>query len=1049
MAPADSVPSVQACRTFALSWHVRACYELDLRWSGNVALAFGEFVFDRERRELRRSGSLVKIDPQQLDLLDCLLGQPGVLVSRDQLIDRVWDGRAIAESALSVAVAKLRKALGRGADSKDYIENRYGRGYRLCVSVNEVPSEPQRDQPEPPPTAAGAPLVGRTECLSVLQTALTHASHGAGRLVVLLGEPGIGKTRLAETAVQAAQKLGMRTAWGHFTASEGTPPLWPMLPVLRDLNIDGMADEALRNLQTRLSASAAQAQPSTSDDKALQASLDQANYALHHTIDTISWTLQRLGQRNPILIVLDDLQWADSATIRLLNYVACELPRWPVLIVVTARNAEVSSHAQPSRELLRLFAQRTCERIELTRLGQHHVADYVAALFEQPRAELAQALFARSRGNPFFMVELLKPFVGREPPEPRQLHFSGLVLDVVRERIESLPSATRALLAQAAVIGQDFDLGLLRQVGDLSSEAVLEAIDPAIVNETLTASPRLPGGYAFEHELVRDVLYAELAVTERCKLHQRVATALGKRRDAGLEVPDAELAQHALAALPHGDVATAVTYARNAALTAMRIAANADARALLLRALEGLKLAAEPDPQSLTALLLNLATVERLLGEPEYVDHLQRCVALAKKHRFGPLLTAAGRVLSPSPGLMGQPEAASVLEAAAEMLPQEDATRRAIVLSHLAWSPPHCHSATRVRELLTEASALAERSRDLDALATVRDARLFFEAGPERVRDAQLLADEIDHQLREHPETATSARSISTARFRVIAALQHGDAASLERAIEQRSKVLAKVNNRELSWHHERLMLILRMNRGQFAGVAVEIERLRGIAERLGLHAWPTLWASDLAELLLRTGDTSVLAARMRPALTPCPHDLPSVLARKLRFLVELGFEADARAAMVNVTSEYILELPHDRDYIGMLCQLAAASAALGERTQCQSLYALLSPYAHCYAADMSYHCAGSVSHFLGLLARALGEPQAAIEHFSQAVVRNQQFGLEACRVSSQFQLALALADSLESAEQARSQALLVQTHRQAHELGLAPLVRLIEQRAD
>ncbi|HET8932843.1 MAG TPA: AAA family ATPase [Polyangiales bacterium] len=1013
-----------------------------------MALAFGDFVFDRERRELRRGGTLVKIDPQQLDLLDCLLSHPGVLVSRDELIERVWDGRAIAESALSVAVAKLRKALGRGADSKDYIENRYGRGYRLCVSVNEVASEIPHNEPRSQPTAAGAPLVGRAEYLSTLQTALAHATHGTGRLITLLGEPGIGKTRLAEATVQAARKVGMRTAWGQFTATEGTPPLWPMLPILRELNIDGMADEALRNLQTRLSASNAQAAVSASDDKALQASLDQANYALHHTIDTISWTLQRLGQRCPILIVLDDVQWADSATVRLLNYVASELPRWPVVVLVTARSAEVSGNTQHNRELLRLFAQRTCERIELSRLGPHHVADYVAAVFEERRAELAQTLFARSRGNPFFMVELLRPFVGRGAPEPGELHFSGLVLDVVRERIEHLPSATRTLLGQAAVIGQDFDLGLLRQVGDLPNEAVLEAIDPAIVSEILVASTRLPGGYAFEHELVRDVLYAELAVTERCKLHQRVVTVLSKRREAGLEVAEAELAQHALSALPHGDVAAAVAHARSAALTAMRIAANADARVLLLRSLEGLKLSAEPDPYSLTALLLSLATVERLLGEPDYVEHLQRCVALAKKHRFGQLLTAAGRVLSPSPGLMGQPEAASVLEAAAEMLPLEDTTRRAIVLSHLAWSPPHCHSATRVRELLTEASALAEQSQDPDALATVRDARLFFEAGPEQVREAQLLADEIDHQLREHPETATSARSISTARFRVIAALQHGDAASLSRAIEQRSKVLAKVNNRELSWHHERLLLILRMNRGQFAGAGAEIERLRSIAERLGLHAWPTLWASDLAELLLRTADTSMLAARMRPALTPVQHDLPSVLARKLRFLVELGFEADARAAMVHVTSEYILELPHDRDYIGMLCQLAAASAALAERKQCQSLYALLSPYAHCYAADMSYHCAGSVHHFLGLLSRALREPQAALDHFSQAVASNQRFGLEACRVSSQYQLALCLADGLESAERAQGQALLVQTHRQAHELGLSPLVRSIEQRA-
>jgi predicted ATPase len=1011
----------------------------------HVAVAFGDFVFDRQRRELRRSGALIKIDPQQLDLLDCLLQRPGVLVTKEQLIAEVWDGRAIAESALSVAVAKLRKALGRGSDSQEYIENRYGRGYRLRVDVTEVPGSGPRGSSKPPPTAAAVPLVGRTECLAMLYAGLAQAQRGEGRLFALLGEPGIGKTRIAEAVVAEARKLGMRCAWGHFTAADGTPPLWAMLPVLRELNSDGIADDALHNLQAQLGAHAA----SSSDaSEALPPSLDAASYALHQTIDTISLALQRLSQTCPLVIVLDDLQWADSATVRLLSYVASELPRWRVLWLLTARSSELAAQSLPSRELVRLFSERTCERIELGRLDVRHVQDYVAAVFDAPGSELAQAIFTRSQGNPFFMVELLRPFLGNVAPDPEQLHFGGLVLDVVRQRLEQLPSATRTLLAEAAVIGKSFDLGLLTSLGSGTTETVLEALDPAIVNGTVVASTRLSSGYAFEHELVREVLYADLAVIDRCRLHQRVTAVLSKRREAGLEVAQAELAHHALSALPHGDVATAIAHARSAALTAMRMAAHADARALLLRALEGLKFAPEPDPQALTALLLDLATAERMLGEPAYVEHLQRCVALAKKYRFGALLTAAGRMLSPSPGVMGQPEAAAILEAAAEMLPVEDASRRAVVLAHLAWSPPNCHSAQRVQSLMAEAAALAERSQDLDALATVRDARLFFEAGPEQLAAVLQLADEVDHQLREHPQTATSARSVSTSRLRVILALQHGDATALERAIEQRAKLTAKLNNRELSWHHERLLMIMRMNRGQFSGVATELERLRGIAKRLGLHAWPTLWASDLAELLLRTGDSSVLATAMRPALAPYAHDLPSVLARKLRFLVELGFEADARAAMEQVTSAYIVELPHDRDYIGILCQLAATSAALGARAQCQSLYALLSPHAHCYAADLSFHCAGSVSHFLGLLARALGEPHAAIEHFGHAVEHNQRFGLAACRVASQHELAQMLLGSVEADERVRGAALLAQAQQQASELGLQPLMRAIAARS-
>lgn len=218
-----------------------------------MALAFGDYVFDRVRRELRQNGVLIKIDPQQLDLLDCLVRRPGVLVSKEELIDEVWEGRAIAESALSVAVAKLRKALGRGAGSGEYIENRYGRGYRFCVAVSEVPSAAPGGEPAPQ-LAPFAPLVGRSEGLNALRVGLAQAQRGEGRIFALLGEPGIGKTRLAETIVEEARKLGMHTAWGHFTATEGTPPLWPMVPVLRELNIDGLADDALRSLQARFAA---------------------------------------------------------------------------------------------------------------------------------------------------------------------------------------------------------------------------------------------------------------------------------------------------------------------------------------------------------------------------------------------------------------------------------------------------------------------------------------------------------------------------------------------------------------------------------------------------------------------------------------------------------------------------------------------------------------------------------------------------------------------------------------------------------------------------
>jgi DNA-binding winged helix-turn-helix (wHTH) protein len=996
-----------------------------------VALAFGEFVYDPVQRELRSDGSILKVDPKQLDLLGCFLEAPGALLTKQDLLREVWGGRATADSALSVAIAKLRKALGHVAGKREVIENRYGVGYRFLLPVSAVRHAPAVVTAEPPPlTAASAPLVGRVDSVHGLEGALSRAFVGEGGFCTLLGEPGIGKTRLAETATRLAQQRGVRSAWGRFFAAQDAPPLWSLAQVLRDLNSEGLADEALRVIEERF----ARPEPDASPE-----SLFDAGTSIHRTIDAITQALFRLSQEQPILIVLDDLQWADAASLRLLRHLVAELPRWRLLVLATLRSSALGTEPGHKRELLGLLSQYKCERIELPRLSEADVVEYIEATFGGDGARLGNAVFTRSQGNPFFMVELLRPWLGQPLPEPEQLRVSGLVLDLMRQRLTALPDAARSVLAAAAVIGRDFDLGLLSRVTERSAGELLDALDSSLANDTVIASSHVPSAYAFEHELIRETLYAELTPAERCRLHLRVGDGLQRRLLAGdAQVTHAELAHHFLAALPQGDVGVAIAHARSAAAAAKRMASHGDARSLLQRAFEALKFWVEADPETLTALLLELAMVERVLADPAYVAHLKQGLALARKHRFGLLLTTAGRLLSPGPGLLSRADACSVLETAAEILPKSDRARRAIVLAHLTWTPPNSLSARKVDALLGEAEALAAQANDVEAGVVVRDAQLFFRAGPDSHAAAEALADEIDRELKSRPETVRSARIMTTTTLRLILALQRGDQPLARHVMQQRALLLEHLNNRELNWHQERMELILHMNQGEFSGVDAEVERLREQGERLRLQAWPTLWALDCSRLLLWTGDVSGLAARMRPALALAEIESPTTLSRKLSYMVEFGFLDDARVALARLSSDALLDLPRDRDYLGVMFQLAMVSAAVSSREHCAVLYELLQPYGHLYAVGISLHCDGSMSHCLGKLAHALGRDDAARAHFETAVARNAAFQLQAHALQSQFELATLLL----ATDHARARQLLSDVHEHAQRFGLATLVR-------
>jgi DNA-binding winged helix-turn-helix (wHTH) protein len=1002
-----------------------------------VLFAFDDFAFDDSVHELRHGGNRVKAEAQVLELLAFLLRNPGRVVTKEELIQEVWHGTALGDNVISVCVAKLRKVLG--GPSNRYIGSAYGRGYRFLRPVKNtvstlVPAAPKPIRP------SDTPFVGRSAALGRLQSALERAASGRTVACVLLGEAGIGKTRIAEVLEDKALAAGFRVSWGRCHAFDDVPPLWPFMQVVRSCETLLPPDLGVQQLDERESTTRSSGGDSIVRENRLVGAWEPS--APDDWSKTLSWmsrVVARVTAAQPWLIILEDLQWADAASLQLLAHVVTETAQLPLVILMTVRDSALPREQRSRRAFDYVLGHRDCERIELTRLQTSDVDTYVRELFGTVDSELVDAIVAKSEGNPFFMVELLRPFAHGPAPDPSELALSGHALEILRQTLRGFPPAALDVLSAAAVIGRTFDLGLLSAVTGHDGEALLDTLEDAMNTHVIVPARDSHTDFAFGHDLIRSVLYDSLPNLTRIRLHQRVGEALSVRQASSSSLASAELAHHLLSALPSGDVIHAVTCARRAARAANRVGAYADACAVLRRANAALRLRPETDPRTDCELLLELAYCERAAGEPAFSGHFDEAVVLARHHRFSDVLTAAGTVMSGAPGILATTGAADILNAALEALPESDSGQRAIVLAHLSWTPPNCADANRVAALLQDAQRFADVS-GYAAKRTVLRAKLYFAGGPDDPERALAIAGEMERMLSARGAMQRARWSLEPQMARIVALVQHGDLAHAQRVVDTFGSAAHELHHAELIWHYERMLVVLRMNAGDFAYAKLRLTELKERAERLKLHARRAVEAIDWGELIGQTTDITPVAAELAGQLRPDASDCPNVRAYKLRALTRLGLLEEARAGLQAVAIADLYLLPRSRDYLATLGHLAFASAATGSQAHCAALYELLLPYPLFYVASLSCHCHGVVSHFLAILARTLGQPERALAHFEVALTDQARLGLLPQLAHTRFELAQMLSESSALHDRRRAGALLREVSDTASQLGMEPL---------
>src|SRR5215216_3316427 len=481
---------------------------------------------------------------------------------------------------------------------------------RALVAALEEPAE--REEPRganPLESLAGGVFVGRERELEPLREAVDAALAGRGSLQLLLGEPGIGKTRAAEEVATYARVSGARVYWGRCREDEGAPAYWPWVQAIRSYARD--ADPVALAWQLGAGAAeVAQLIPEVAEKLDIEpAKGTDSEEARFRLFDSVTSLLLAAARDRPIMIVLDDLHWADEPSLLLLRFAARELGSSGLLILGTYRDVELGRHHPLARVLGEISGLEGSARLPLKGLSVGAVERYIEMTAGAPApAGLARAVHEQTDGNPFFVGEVVRLLASEGKltagGSVADLQIPQGVREVVGRRLDRLSEETNEGLRIAAVIGRDFEGELVERVAEHEPESLMKSAQEAIAERLV--SDLGDGRYSFAHALVRDTLYEELSPPKRSALHERAGLAIEEICGGNVDERLGELAHHFLEAAPRGDLAKGIDYAQRAGEQDMEQLAYEDAVDVYGRALEVLELMDQPDEALRCSLLLSL-----------------------------------------------------------------------------------------------------------------------------------------------------------------------------------------------------------------------------------------------------------------------------------------------------------------------------------------------------------------------------------------------------------------------------------------------------------
>ena len=537
-----------------------------------VVITFAGCEIDTARQELRRDGELVDVEPQVFAVLLHLIDHRDRVVPKTELLDAIWGDRFVSESALTSRISSARRAVGDDGRTQGVIKTVHGRGFRFVIDVEQAAAEttasrsesirvePADQTPMPALTELALlvdeefPFVGRSELLERAAELAAAAVRGGLGAVLLGGEPGIGKTRLAAEMARRAGADGEFVVLGGRCDRHLASSLQPWLEAVGAW-VNAASDEALERKTAGIASHLAAVFPTLQgrlQEPGSSGAVDE--YAV---LDALVVLIERITTDNPIVVVLDDVQWAGGAT-RALTSLLLRRGNARALLVLTFRTT-IDDLGEAARDWLAdLASQPIVSRVDLEPLG----SDDVSRLVEQADIEpaIANQLWDLSGGHSLFATELLRDVrSGHGLP-----HLPDTVAALVRSRLDRLPADVSSLVSAGAAIGPDFSLLLAAEAAEISAGEALEAIETALGAELVHEVDGSADRFRFSHQLVPAAVLESMSAARRVHLHARLASAIDERGG-----PAAAVAHHSIEAFPILDGDHVIAHVRSTAAIAL------------------------------------------------------------------------------------------------------------------------------------------------------------------------------------------------------------------------------------------------------------------------------------------------------------------------------------------------------------------------------------------------------------------------------------------------------------------------------------------------
>ena len=998
--------------------------EWSAAWSpAQVALAIAERGFlpghDAPWIDVRRRD----LDELLLETLECV-ATLGVRLGGSELTAAERSARRLIELAPTresghVALMEIQEARGNAAeglriyeDLRQLLRDELGTApgahaqqvhMRLLEASDEAAPAPARRPssgsiatPAPLPPLLDAPqraaFVGRERDLRRLELALERTDDIPTQLALVAGEPGIGKTRLVTHFGRLAHERGARVLYGR-TDEDGLVPYGPFVEALRQLVAHAppavvergaaLGGGELRGLVPELGGDAV---TPSGGDPAL------ARYRL---FDAVSALLADAGRDQPIVLLLDDLHWADEATLLLLKHVLRSGEQRRLLVVATYRDAELHRARALSDALGDLQRDVQIERVHLRGLAPPDVAALARdSTGSEPPAEVVATIHGETEGNPFFVLELAR-HIADAGGDPLGAPPEG-VREVILRRLAGLAEPAQQALRVAAAIGREFDLAVLERLGVLEGDALVEAIEEALEARVVMEVPGRPERFSFSHALTRTTLYGDLRAARRIRVHERIGRTLIDMAAEGRQVAMAEIASHLLAALPRGDADEAIDYACGAAREANELLAYEEAADHLSRAIAALDRHRPRDVRGRVLLLLELGHAQRRSGRmPEaretFLPAIEAARSIGDEELFAEAVLGYGGGFFESAYL--DEFMVALLEEALAGLDEADSVLRLELLSRLAKALYYSEDESdeqRRDQLSEEALGMAERLGDSRARLVALEGRHFALTRPENLDERIAIARRI---IELGDECGDRERSLLGRYFLIADLVEADEMDAVARELDDYGRLAEEARLPLHLWYHARFRAMVAILAGRLEEGAATAQE----AYELGLPVEPRTATMHYGAQVWLLHHFQDQLTPLEPAVREFVATYPRVAAWRCGLAILLAKDG-RRDDAVEIYREFadtgFRSIPRDAIW-STTCGLAAELVTmLGDADDARALYELIRPYSDRNAVTgEAIFCSGPMSLYVGVMALYAGEVDAAVEELENALDRCERMG--------------------------------------------------------